>query len=79
MSPYNARTLILAILASLPSSAQLIPPDPEAGRNISWRKVAPNVADDQKAIWLSPLKLKDPAYWIPSSSRNFSVSGELLR
>ena len=66
MSRCNARTLILAITAGLPCSAQLIPPDTDAGRNVSWRKLAPNIADDQKAIWLSPLKLKDPAYWIPT-------------
>jgi membrane-associated phospholipid phosphatase len=57
----------LATIAALPCFAQTAPPDQDADRNVSWRTLIPNVASDQKAIWLSPLKLKQRKYWLPTT------------
>jgi hypothetical protein len=55
-------------LAVSPCFAQAGPPDQDAERNVSWRTLVPNLASDQKAIWLSPLKLKERKYWIPTAA-----------
>ena len=60
-------TLLLAAIAALPCCGQTAPPDLDADRNVSWGTLAPNIASDQKDIWLSPLKLKDPKYWVPTA------------
>src|SRR5580698_4448900 len=65
-SPPTA-TLLLAAIAALPCCGQTVPPDPDADRNVSWRTLAPNIASDQKDIWLSPRKLKEPKYWVPTA------------
>jgi membrane-associated phospholipid phosphatase len=49
------------------SFAQTVPADQDADRNVSWKTLAPNVLSDQKAIWLSPLKLRTRRYWIPTT------------
>jgi membrane-associated phospholipid phosphatase len=38
------------------------------GREVSWLKLPRNIIQDQRAIWLSPLKLKEPRYWIPTAA-----------
>jgi membrane-associated phospholipid phosphatase len=66
MKAPSTATLLLAAIAVLPCYGQTASPDPDADRNVSWRTLAPNIASDQKAIWLSPLKLKDPKYLVPT-------------
>ena len=68
MKSRYAGTLFLATLAALPCFAQTIPPAQDAERNVSWKTFLPNLASDQKAIWLSPLKLKERKYWIPTAA-----------
>lgn len=54
-------------MAVAPCFAQSAPADQDTERDVSWKKLVPNVASDQKAIWLSPLKLRDRKYWIPTA------------
>ena len=37
-------------------------------RPVSWKLLVPNLLSDQKAIWLSPLKLTEDHNWIPTLS-----------
>ncbi len=37
-------------------------------RPVSWLKLAGNLEQDQRAIWLAPRKLKDKRYWIPTAA-----------
>jgi membrane-associated phospholipid phosphatase len=67
MKAPSTATLLLAAITALPCLGQTAPPDPDAERNVSWRTIAPNIASDQKAIWLSPLKLKERRYWVPTA------------
>jgi len=67
MQSRDALFPLFLAMAALPGFAQSVPPDQDPGRNVSWRTLAPNLASDQKAIWLSPLKLKERKYWIPTA------------
>jgi len=66
----KSRKLLLWLfvtMAALPCLAQTLPPDQGADRNVSWSTLVPNLASDEKAIWLSPLKLKQRKYWLPTA------------
>ncbi len=39
---------------------------PDAGRAVSWVKLIPNLASDQKQIWTFPVKLAEGKHWIPT-------------
>lgn len=39
-----------------------------ADRDVSWLKLPNNIAEDQRTIWLAPLKLKERKYWIPAAA-----------
>jgi len=41
------------------------PNPPPAGRSVSWVKLVPNIADDQKQIWTFPARLTHDHYWAP--------------
>jgi len=41
---------------------------PPAERDVSWLTLPGNIARDQRAIWLAPLKLKERKYWIPTAA-----------
>jgi membrane-associated phospholipid phosphatase len=41
---------------------------PPADRDVSWLALPGNIAQDQRAIWLAPLKLKERKYWIPTAA-----------
>jgi membrane-associated phospholipid phosphatase len=56
-----------------PSAAdsQATPAQPSArplDRDVSWLKLPGNLEQDQRAIWLSPLKLKERKYWLPTAA-----------
>jgi len=64
-----APTLALALAASLLGQAPDPPPaDPQAqsDRPVSWTKLVPNLASDQKQIWMFPTKLRQRKVWIPA-------------
>jgi membrane-associated phospholipid phosphatase len=63
----KACLLLFAAIAALPCFAQTVPPDQDTDRNVSWKILVPNLASDQKAIWLSPVKLKERKYWLPTA------------
>jgi membrane-associated phospholipid phosphatase len=44
------------------STAQAQTPE----REVSWTKLPRNLLADQRSIWLSPAKLKEGKYWIPT-------------
>jgi membrane-associated phospholipid phosphatase len=37
-----------------------------ADRPVSWKKLIPNIASDQKRIWLFPLQLGQRDHWVPT-------------
>jgi membrane-associated phospholipid phosphatase len=43
------------------------PPAP-VEREVSWHKLPENLIEDQRAIWLAPLKLKERKYWLPTAA-----------
>ncbi len=46
-----------------PAPAQQSKPEPD--RPVSWKKIWPNIAADQKDIWLFPGKVEKERNWIP--------------
>ena len=48
------------------SGAYPSPPIPPADRNISWKLMAPNIARDQKQIWLFPVRVAQGRHWKPA-------------
>ena len=60
------------VSSSSPSAAVLAPP---ADREVSWLKLPGNIAQDQRAIWLAPLKLKERKYWIPTAAILAATAG----
>lgn len=44
-------------------------------RHVSWLGLAGNVEQDQRAIWLAPLKLKQRRYWIPTAAILATTAG----
>jgi len=41
---------------------------PEPDRSVSWMKLIPNTASDQKQIWTFPAKLARGKHWIPTAA-----------
>lgn len=62
------------ILAASLCSAQLQPTDED--RDISWKKLVPNILEDQKSIWSFPRKLSERRNLIPTVA--FVVAGTAL-
>lgn len=62
------------ILAASLCSAQQQPTDED--RDISWKKLVPNIVDDQKSIWSSPSKLSERRNLVPAVA--FAVVGTAL-
>jgi membrane-associated phospholipid phosphatase len=75
--------LLLALWTAGSAAAQgtpPVPPDPSAGappaplpaapyqRPISWKRLVPNLASDQKKIWLFPVRLAHGHDWIPTAA-----------
>lgn len=58
--------LFIALLSMLPPSVP--PPDQTADteRDVSWKKLVPNILDDQKRIWTFPTRLGHKQDWIPA-------------
>ncbi|HEX4167277.1 MAG TPA: phosphatase PAP2 family protein [Bryobacteraceae bacterium] len=57
--------LVLAIVFACRLIAQTQSPAQDYDRPVSWKLLVPNVLSDQKAIWLSPLKLTEDHNWVP--------------
>jgi membrane-associated phospholipid phosphatase len=55
--------------------AQATPPP--ADREVSWLTLPRNIVEDQRAIWLAPLKLKERKYWIPTAAVLAATAGLL--
>jgi membrane-associated phospholipid phosphatase len=73
MSRKTAHAAMLALAVAARLRGQV--PDPTAGdpptdpgRVVSWTKLVPNVASDQKQIWTFPTKLGKRKYWVPAAS-----------
>jgi membrane-associated phospholipid phosphatase len=49
-----------------PSAADNTPGQPGYDRPVSWRKLLPNIASDQKKIWTFPLEARHHKKWIPA-------------
>jgi membrane-associated phospholipid phosphatase len=64
---------IFMLVASL-CSAQQTPAS--ADREISWKKLGPNIAEDQKSIWTFPRHLVKGRYLVPTAA--FIVTGMTL-
>jgi membrane-associated phospholipid phosphatase len=62
------------ILAASLCSAQQQPPDDD--RDISWKKLVPNIVEDQQSIWLFPRQLGEGRNLIPAAA--FVVTGTAL-
>jgi membrane-associated phospholipid phosphatase len=54
--------------AAVPATPLLTAAPTPAVREVSWLKLPRNIIQDQRTIWLSPLKLKEPRYWIPTAA-----------
>jgi hypothetical protein len=66
-----AAIIALAFAPGLPAQvADPAPADPPArtDRPVSWTKLVPNLASDQKQIWMFPTKLGKRKYWIPAAA-----------
>lgn len=67
----HAAMLALAVAASLRGQVPNPPaanPPPDPGRAVSWTKLVPNLASDQKQIWTFPTKLGKRKYWVPAAA-----------
>jgi membrane-associated phospholipid phosphatase len=63
--------LFLPALAAAQAPASDTPgsqPAPAAERSVSWKELLPNIAEDQKKIWLFPLQLGQPSALIPTAA-----------
>ena len=60
--------LLWAALASPSRMAGQEPPADQPDRPVSWKRMLPNIASDQKRIWLFPLKLGQRDRWIPTAA-----------
>jgi len=54
--------LALALASSLRGQV------PDSDRPVSWKKLVPNLASDQKQIWTFPTKLRKRKVWIPAAA-----------
>ena len=50
-------------------------PTPPPDRDVSWRKLPGNLIEDQRAIWLAPVKLKERKYWLPTAAVLATTAG----
>jgi len=50
-------------------------PAPPFDREVSWLKLPGNLERDQRAIWFSPLKLKERKYWLPTAAVVATTAG----
>jgi membrane-associated phospholipid phosphatase len=56
-------------LDQTPSTAeQASQQPPEDQRPVSWKSLLPNIADDQRRIWLFPARLNKKRNWIPTAA-----------
>lgn len=75
----NAPAVPTAPTASVPATA--LPADPSdttpapQTRQMSWKKLVPNVLHDQKPIWLFPVKVAEGQHLLPVSSFLLVTSG----
>jgi membrane-associated phospholipid phosphatase len=53
--------------ATAPSAPEQAPGQPGYDRPVSWRKLLPNIASDQKKIWMFPLEARHHKNWIPAA------------
>ena len=61
--------LALALASSLPGQVQGPPPaDPQTDRPVSWKKLVPNLASDEKQMWTFPRKLGQRKVWVPAAA-----------
>lgn len=60
--------------ASVPPAPQITPATPP-DREVSWRKLPGNLIEDQRALWLSPLKLKERRHWVPTAAVLATAAG----
>lgn len=58
-----------------PPVADVQTPAPLPDRDTAWRKLPGNLIEDQRAIWLAPLKLKERKYWIPTAAVLATTAG----
>src|SRR5882724_11668628 len=70
----SLRLAVPVILAAGLCSAQQQPPPDD--RDISWKKLVPNIVEDQKQIWLFPRHLGERRKLIPAIA--FVVIGTAL-
>lgn len=49
-----------------PAPALSTEPAPSAGRQVSWKLLAPNILRDQKPIWLFPVHAAQGRHWKPT-------------
>ena len=62
----------------IPSSGHPVPapqPQPEFDRPVSWKQLLPNIASDQKRIWLFPLKLGQTNNAVPTAGILAATAG----
>jgi len=67
---------LLLCLPAFAAGQDLLPaPDPlapqpaaDVERSVSWKELLPNIASDQKKIWLFPLHLGDPGVFLPTAT-----------
>ena len=67
LAPVLTLALTSCLLGQVPDPAPASPP-PQPDRTVSWTKLIPNVASDQKQIWTFPTKLGKRKYWIPAAA-----------
>jgi len=67
LAPMLAFALASGVLGQVPG-APPPGPQPQPDRTVSWAKLVPNLASDQKQIWTFPTKLGKRKYWIPAAA-----------
>jgi membrane-associated phospholipid phosphatase len=63
--------LFLPVLAAAqvsPPAESESQPTAKEDRSVSWKELLPNIASDQKKIWLFPLQLGQPRVFIPTAA-----------
>ncbi len=72
----------MAAQTAPPPDISAAPPDtapqtPSAERPVSWKRLIPNLASDQKQIWLFPVRAHRDKHWIPAVAV-LAVTGGLI-
>lgn len=68
VKPYLAAVLLFLSLRPPAAECQAAPGQiaaVETSRDVSWKRITPNILEDQKAIWLFPAKIPHKRIWIP--------------